>query len=256
MLSGSKYNNGVKILNNRIEEVFIISPGYGIDTTDPGGRDSYELVKYLAERNSGVHFYVLTILETPDSNNITSVRLKQYDYLFRRINKYYSNDYKGLFRKMLKKCFYKAIMPFALLSVQRGEKDGQRPYYIDYRDYRKWMYREKKNHISKNNVLISYSNPFYSQLYAKDLFEEYKIKKWTTILLDPHSDGKYIINKNQAIEEERCIFDRCTTILTVDEVMFNRKVSPIIEYGNKWQSIPTHILVDNTDWEKTLLILE
>ena len=191
-------------MKNIIKNVIIVSPGYGSETTDPGGRDSYELIRFLANKYPEVRFIVITSLETlVTCKNITPVTIKRYDYLYSKLNLHCSKDRKWKYSKFLWKLIFEAFSPLALHNIRRAEKSGERYYFLDYNEFQKWMQKNKKRLINANNSLISFSNPFYAQLFAKALFKEYSIKHWTAVLLDPHCDGICTKNKSRAIEEEK-----------------------------------------------------
>lgn len=227
-----------------MKSILIVTSSYGEDSGVPCGKDMHNLALYL-KKNYNMSVTVLTagyngnVNTNMKSEGIQIVNIPTNKECREKLALEYSKDTNFLEKILLK------------WELRNLNKQLDQDYFagdaINYKNLCCWMRKRKQN---KYDVILSVSYPFYIQRFAYLIRKKMKIKKWIMYLLDPYADNVHVYKdtREQRIKEERKLFKSCTNIFTAEELVTKRKYSPIIDFQEKINFIPTHLLINNTEY--------
>ena len=226
-----------------MKKILIMTAAYGKDSESPCGKDVYELSKTLSKAGYDVNVLTLT-KENKQIEKLEEITLNKVESLTSRR--------KHLIEEYTQKCniIKRLKLHWALHKINHKIADT---YFMgdlmSYDALNDWI---KEVSHKTFDLLISVSYPFYIQGYAKFVRKKLHIKKWIPYLLDPHADNVhcYKDKRKRRGKKENKIFKACTNIFTVEEIVTQARYSPIKKFLQKIQYIPTHLMTDNTKYQK------
>lgn len=224
-----------------MKRILIFVAEFGDGSVHPCGKDMYELAQRLAQSGE-TDVTVLTARHNSSRvpTGVSVVELNTIsDYREHWVKRFLSS------KRGVKKFLYRTKLHFLDRHIR---KKSVRTSMIRFKDFQKWL----KVNRDSFDVLISVSYPFYIQEYAWRLKSYFKEKRWITYLLDPYADNQDCSMQERVgrLKKEKKLFKQCTNIFTVEEIASQAKYSPINEFKNKIQYIPTHLISDNTHYHK------
>ena len=217
--------------------VLIVVAEFGDNSVHPCGKDMYALSQKLLQTED-----ILCTVFTPTDNRgdslakLSVARLRNIGAYRQDLIERFSSS-----QNWLQKFILRIYLHFLNSYIDKGKIKTSK---IIKRDLGKLLKKQE----CKFDLLISVSYPFYIQELAGRLKKKLKIKKWVPYILDPYVDNKdcTLKHRKRRNKQERKIFEQCTKIFTVEEVVSKAHYSPIGRFQEKIQYIPTHLMSDNT----------
>ena len=232
-----------------MKNILIITSAYGHDSSVPCGKDMSVLSKLLSTSKK-IKVTVLTStlsggLETQEGIACYHLNSETLE-AFTEYRQVLIDQYKSVSKGFLK---FKLRWQLYWLNKKIDKKVLIGPHWISFFSLKQWMQEYQGKAF---DLLISVSYPFYIQEYAYQVKKKLHIKKWIPYLLDPYADNIhcYQDKRKRRGKKENKIFKACTNIFTVEEIVTHARYSPIKKFLQKIQYIPTHLMTDNTKYQK------